>query len=174
MNKKKRQQLKAYTKNILLYVVDKEPIEVLESTPSSIRRAIGRLTLKQLKKSPGTNKWSIAEIVAHLADSEVVLGYRLRKVISEPGSRIESYNQNLWAKNLSYRTADCREKLATFSALRKSNTRMLRSLKVAAWKRYGIHQERGRETIERMVLLHAGHDMNHLKQVQHIAENIKR
>jgi len=174
MKKKATPQMRNYAKRLLLYIVDKEPLEVMESTPAGIGRAISRLSAKQMKQSPAKKKWSIAEILAHLADGEIVLGYRLRKIISEPGSKIESYDQNKWAKNLTYHTADGRERLATFSALRRANVHLLRSLKSSAWKRHGIHQERGKETVERMVLLYAGHDMNHLKQIQHIANNFRR
>jgi hypothetical protein len=174
MKKKISPRIKDYTKQLLLYVVDKEPLEVLESTPAGIKREINRLSAKQIKQSPAKKKWSIAEIIAHLADGEIVLGYRLRKIISEPGSKIESYDQNKWAKNLMYRNADGRERLATFSAIRKANVKMLRSLKPYAWKRHGIHQERGKETVERLVLIYAGHDMNHLKQIQYIVNRFKR
>jgi mannose/fructose/N-acetylgalactosamine-specific phosphotransferase system component IIB len=171
MNMKKniKTHMKDYTKRLMLYVVDKEPLEVMESTPSEIKRAISRLSVKQMKQSPAKKKWSITEILAHLADGEIVLGYRLRKIIAEPGSKIESYDQNKWAKNLNYHKADAKERFTMFSAVRKANVQMLKSLQPNAWKRHGIHQERGRETVERLVLIYAGHDMNHLKQIQNIA-----
>ena len=165
--------MKDYARRLMLYVVDQEPLEVLESTPAEIKRTISRLSAKQLKLSPARKKWSISEILAHLADGEIVLGYRLRKMISEPGSKIESYDQNKWAKNLSYSKADAIERLTAFSAVRNANVRMLKSLRPNLWKRHGIHQERGRETVERIVLLYAGHDMNHLKQIQYIARKFK-
>jgi hypothetical protein len=173
MKKKLTPRMKDYAKRLLLYVVDKEPIEVLESTPSEIKRVISKLTVKQMKQSPAKKKWSIGEILAHLADGEIVLGYRLRKIIAEPGSKIESYDQNEWAKKLSYNKADAKERLAIYTAVRKANVQMLKAIPPGTWKRHGIHQERGRETVERMVLLYAGHDMNHLKQIQYIASIFK-
>lgn len=160
-----------YAKQLLLYVVDKEPLEVFESTPSAIAKTIRSLNSKQLLKSPRKGKWSIAEIVSHLADGEVVLGYRIRKVIAEPGSKIERYDQNKWAKNLHYEKADCKAKLALFTAIRKENVRLLKSLSAKEWKRYGIHSERGKENVEKMLLLYAGHDMNHLKQIENIVRS---
>lgn len=173
MMKKATPRNNDYTKRLLLYVVDKEPLEVLESTPADIKRAVGRLSLKQMRQSPARGKWSINEILAHLADGELVLGYRLRKIIAEPGSKINSYDQNKWAKHLAYANADGRERLTTFSAVRKANVQMLKSIRPGAWKRHGIHQERGRENVEHLVLLCAGHDMNHLKQIQYIANKLK-
>lgn len=157
-----------YAKQLLLYVVDKEPLEVFESTPSAIAKTIRGLNNQQLQKSPKKGKWSIAQILAHLTDGEIVLSYRFRKVISEPGSKIEFYDQNKWSKNLHYEKADCKKKLALFTAIRKENVELLNSLSSKEWKRYGIHSERGKETIEKMVLLYAGHDMNHLKQIESI------
>jgi len=173
MKKKTIPRGNAYAKRLLLYVVDKEPLEVLETTPGEIKRTIRGLSPKLMKRAPAKKKWSINEIIAHLADGEIVLGYRLRKIIAEPGSKIDSYDQNKWAKHLSYAKADGRERLETFSAVRKANVRMLKSVKPKAWKRHGIHQERGRENVERLVLLYAGHDMNHLKQIHHIAGRLK-
>lgn len=174
MVRRKKAQIKNYTNRLLLFVVDKNPLEVLESTPSAIRRAVSKLTKDKIKKSPAAGKWSIAQILSHLADGEIVFAYRLRKIISEPGSRIESYDQNLWAENLLYKKSNYQEKLKIFSEIRRANVQLLKSLKPAMWKRFGIHQERGKETVEKMVLLYAGHDMNHLKQIQHLAHIFRK
>ena len=163
-----------YAKQLLLYVVDKEPLEVFESTPSAIAKTVRGLSDRQLQKSPRAGKWSIAEIVSHLADGEIVLGYRIRKVLAEPGAKIESYDQNKWAKDLHYEKMDCRERLVLFTAVRKANVKLLKSLRPAEWKRYGIHAERGKENIEKMLLLYAGHDMNHLKQIETIKNLFNR
>lgn len=162
-----------YAKQLLLYVVDKEPLEVFESTPSAIARLIRGLNNKQLHTPPKKGKWSIAEIISHLADGEIVLGYRFRKIIAEPGSKIERYDQNKWAKNLHYEKANCKEKFALFKAIRRENVQLLKSLSHKEWKRYGIHSERGKENVEKMLLLYAGHDMNHLKQIESIRNQIK-
>ncbi|MBI5476548.1 MAG: DinB family protein [Ignavibacteriales bacterium] len=163
-----------YAKQLTLYVVDKTPLQVFESTPKEIAKAIRGLAKNQLQKSPKKDKWSIAQIVAHLTDGEIVLSYRFRKVISEPGSKIEFYNQNKWSKNLHYEKADCKKKLALFTAIRKENVELLKSLSSKEWKRFGMHSERGKETIEKMLLLYAGHDMNHLKQIESIKSLFSR
>ena len=160
-----------YAKQLLLYVVDKEPLEVFASTPSAITKAIRGLNNNQLKKPPKKGKWSIAQIIAHLSDGEIVLSYRFRKVLAEPGTKIESYNQNKWAENLHYKKADCKKMLALFIAIRKTNVELLKSLSEKEWKRFGIHSERGKENVEKMLLLYAGHDMNHLKQIENIVRS---
>ncbi len=157
-----------YAKQLMLYVVDKTPLEVYESTPAAIAKAKRGLKNNQLQKPPRKGKWSIAEIISHLTDGEIVIAYRIRKILSEPGSKIESYDQNKWAKNLSYYKADCKKKLALFTAVRQANVELLKSLTSKEWKRFGIHAERGKESLEQMILLYAGHDMNHLKQIEKI------
>jgi len=159
---------KSTPRQVLLYVVDKEPLEVLESTPSSIVRAIRGLKNARLQKPPRKGKWSISGIISHLTDAEIVFGYRLRKILAEPGSRIDSYDQNKWAKQFHYDKTDYKTKLALYTVVRKSNIGLLKSLTSKEWKRYGIHQERGKENIEKMILMYAGHDMNHIKQIENI------
>jgi len=159
---------------VMLYVIDKEPMEVLASTPTTIGRAIRGLTDAQLHKSPHKGKWSIAEIISHLTDGEIVFGYRLRKILAEPGCKIDSYDQNKWAGNLHYARTDCRSKLILFSVMRKSNVEILESLSSKELKRFGMHAERGKEKIETMILLYAGHDMNHLKQIEAIRSHLIR
>ncbi len=161
-------------KHLLLYMIDKEPLEVFESTPSAIAKAIRGLNNNQLQKPPKKGKWSIAQIVSHLTDGEIVLSYRIRKILADPGSKIESYDQNKWAKSLHYENADCQKKLTLFTAIRKENVELLKSLTSKEWKRFGIHSERGKENIEKMLLLYAGHDMNHLKQIETIKNLFNR
>lgn len=162
-----------YAKQLTLYLVDKTPLQVFESTPKEIAKAVKGLGEKKLRKGPKKGKWSIAQIVAHLTDGEIVLGYRFRKVISEPGSKIEFYDQNKWSESLHYEKADCGKKLSLFTALRKENVALLKSLSPRQWKLFGIHSERGKESVEKMLLLYAGHDMNHLKQIDNIKKQIQ-
>jgi len=163
-----------YAKHLLLYMIDKEPLEVFEATPSAIAKAIRGLNNKQLQKPPRKGKWSIAQIVSHLTDGEIVLSYRFRKILAEPGTKIESYDQNKWAENLHYKKVDCKKKLALFTTIRKANVELLKALSSKEWKRFGIHSERGKENIEKMLLLYAGHDMNHLKQIETIKNLFNR
>jgi hypothetical protein len=169
---KKTSVKKSTPHRVMLYVIDKEPMEVLASTPAAINRIIRGLSNAQLHKPPHKGKWSITEIISHLTDGEIVFAYRLRKILAEPGCKIDSYDQNKWASNLHYAKADCKARLAMFSAVRKSNVEILQSLSPKELKRFGIHDERGKENIETMILLFAGHDMNHIKQIEAIRNHL--
>ena len=161
-----------YTQRILHFVSGKEPIEVQRETAGALAKIIRPLTKKQLSERPEPGKWSITEILAHLVDTELVLSVRMRLVICQNGSRIDAVNQDLWAQTLEYPQKEPKVSLETFRVLRENNLQMLRALPKNAWENYGMHSERGKETLTDMVRMYAGHDLNHLAQVEKIAKRV--
>jgi hypothetical protein len=154
-----------YSKRILSNVINKNPVNVLAATPVKLRRLLQGLSDKQLRSPLKRGKWSITQIVNHLADAELVLGFRLRVAIAESGSPLQAFDEQKWASRLRYDKADGKRKLALFLVLRDDNLAMLRSLPKKFRTRYGMHEERGKETVERMAQMYAGHDVNHLRQI---------
>ncbi len=118
----RRTSTKAYTRRLISNVGKKRPLDILAATPVRLKHAVRDLTETQLRKSPAKGKWSIAQIVAHLCDGEIVLGYRFRKIIAEPGCLIQAYNQDAWAKRLQYDRSDTHGRIALFSILRKATS----------------------------------------------------
>ena len=114
--------------------------------------------------SPG--KWSAREIVCHLADCEVVFAYRLRQAASQPRHVIQPFDQDDWAKVYSGYTADAA--LEVFSAVRRWNVALLKSLPSDTFSKTVNHPERGDMTFQTLVETMAGHDLNHLKQIEAI------
>jgi hypothetical protein len=161
--------VKQYIRRIRSYVGGKDPLRVQAATPGRIRKLVRRLPPRRLKRRPAPGKWSIAEILAHLAEVELVAGYRIRMILGSPGTKIQAFDQNVWAKVSHYRDLDARKSLEMFCTLRESNLILLRSLKPRQWKQYGMHQERGKESVARIVEMFAGHDLNHLKQIERLA-----
>ncbi|MBI3939586.1 MAG: DinB family protein [Acidobacteria bacterium] len=157
-----------YKKRILGYQAGRDPIKVQVSTPKKIERLLDGVARNRLTLRPAPGKWSVAEILAHLADCELVGGYRIRKILGAPGTPIQGFDQDKWAEAGRYARRDPRKSLALFRALRDANLVVLKSLDRAQWNQYGMHSERGKETIEKMVELYAGHDINHLRQIQAI------
>lgn len=155
-----------YSRRILSNILHKDPLKVYSGTPKILHRLTKGLSDKEMRKSTPERKWSIVEIVNHFCDAEIVMGYRYRKVLAEPGTAIQAYAEEKWATKLKYDHADVRAKLTLFIAFREDNAEMLRSLTASEWQRYGIHEERGKETVERMVQMMAGHDVNHLRQIE--------
>ncbi len=163
-----------YTQRMLSYVAKKNPLTIWAATPKKLSAAIRRLSPAQLRKSPAPGKWSIAEILAHLSDTEMVIGYRLRMMLNKNGTEIQAFDQDNWARTGKYSRQAPAKSLAEFSAIRSKNLALLRSIPKEAWENYGMHQERGRESVAHTTRMIAGHDINHLLQVERIAKALRK
>jgi hypothetical protein len=157
-----------YIQRITSHVEGKQPIAVQSATAKKLERSIKGVPTSKLRKRPAPNKWSVSEIVAHLADAEIAIGWRLRSILGAPGTPVAAFDQDSWVTSLHYEKRDPRKSVEQFRVLRDANLALLKSLKPEQWKHYGMHAERGQETIEHIVRLIAGHDLNHLKQIERI------
>ena len=141
--------------------------------PVSWRHLLKGKTGKQLMRRPAPDKWSVAEILAHLADAELAISWRLRQVLTNNAIPIQAYDQDLWAKTFNYARRDPRQSLANFRALREANLALLKSVPRKLWENYGVHAERGNESVNHVIKMVAGHDLNHLQQIQKILQGSK-
>lgn len=157
-----------YTQRILGNVADQEPLKVQAATPKKIERLVTRASASKLRKRPAPGKWSVAEIVAHLADTEIVVGWRVRLILGAPGTPIQAFDQDAWVRALHYEKRSPRESLAQLRAVRAANLALYKSLSPEQWKHFGMHSERGQESVEHIVRMMAGHDLNHLRQIEQI------
>jgi DinB superfamily len=157
-----------YTERILGYANGKRPLIVLAATARKLDRLIRGVSMTKLCKRPAPEKWSVSEIIAHLADGEIVGGFRLRLILGSPGAPIIAYDQDKWVTSGHYDERDPRKSVELFRVLREANLALLESLAPEQWKDYGIHSERGRESIEHIARMFAGHDINHLRQIEKI------
>ena len=164
----------AYSRRILGNLIGKDPLAVYRRTPGALARLTRGLTRKELHTPPSSGKWSIARLVSHLCDAEIILAYRIRKAIAEPDSPLQAYDENKWATRLHDAEMNVPKRLALFAALRASHLELIRTLSSTELRRAGIHAERGRESVERMVQLLAGHDINHLRQVKNARRRFER
>jgi hypothetical protein len=158
----------AYTAAILELLGDRDPTTVLRETLSLLPRAIDGLAPEQLRRPERPGKWSIAQILQHLADSEIVGAWRMRLILSHDRPPITGYDQDLWAARLHYEQADPAEALELFSVVRRANVRLLERATPEDLERAGMHAERGAETVERLRRLYAGHDLLHLRQIERV------
>ncbi|HEX9614706.1 MAG TPA: DinB family protein [Bacteroidota bacterium] len=157
-----------YSARISSYVSGEDHLKVMSQTPSKIAALLRGKPDRFLTRRPESDKWSVAEILAHLTEGEIVIAYRLRMVVATPGAPIQAYDQDVWQNNAGYLQKAPRETLKLFTALRSMNVRFLKSLKGDMLDRFGIHSERGEESIRRMMELYAGHDVNHVSQIKAI------
>jgi hypothetical protein len=154
-----------YIQRMTAHVEGKQPLAVLAATAKKLERLIKGMPTGKLRKRPAADKWLISEIMAHLADAEIVIGFRLRMVLGAPGTPITAYDQDSWVTSGHYKKRDPRKSLELFRVVRDANLALLKSLTPHQWKHYGMHSERGQETVEHIVRMTAGHDLNHLQQI---------
>src|ERR1700704_6015282 len=157
-----------YTARILGNLADQGPLKVQAATPKKIERLVKAASAAKLRKRPAPDKWSVAEILAHLADVEIAVGWRLRQILGAPGTPIQAYDQDSWAAAGHYAKRDPRKCVEQIRVAREGNLALLKSLTPEQWKHHGMHAERGVETIEHTVRMIAGHDINHTKQIERI------
>jgi hypothetical protein len=162
-----------YIQRILSHVEGQDAIKVQRATAPKLKKLISGLTPKDLKWKSAPGKWSIAEIVAHLADAEIVASWRMRSVIGANGTAIQPFDQDVWASVFEYGKRDVKQSLEVFRVLRENNLAMLKALPPESWDYYGMHAERGKETIAHLARMFAGHDTNHVLQVEGIAAQLK-
>lgn len=163
---------KAYTAAILDLLGDRKPIDVLERTETALRAAVTGLSPKQLATREAPGKWSIAQVLQHLADSDLVWGWRLRLVLSHDRPTLTGYDQDAWADRLDYEHADPEQAVRDFGVLRAANLRLLQRATPADLDRVGMHVERGEESVRHMMRLYAGHDLLHLRQIERIKRSV--
>jgi len=157
-----------YTQRIIAYVEGMQPSAVQAATAEKLERLIEGVPTSELRKRPAADKWSVSEIVAHLDDAEIVTGFRIRMILGAPGASISAYDQDSWVTSGHYEKRYPRKSVEQFRVVREANLALLKSLTPEQWKHYGMHSERGRETIEHIVRMAAGHDINHLQQIERI------
>jgi hypothetical protein len=160
--------LEEYLERLQSYLSDRDPLKVQAATPKKLEQLMKRVPRRKLMRRPAPGKWSIGEIVAHLADDELVGAYRIRKILEEPGTAIQSFDQDKWATTGKYARCDPKQSLELFRTLRQANLTLLKSLNERQWNQQGVHAERGVESIAAITKHFACHDLNHLKQIETI------
>ncbi|MGB3543068.1 DinB family protein [Rubrivirga sp.] len=158
----------AYVESRLALVEGQDPIALLEAAPGRVARALEGVTEKDARRPEADGAWSILEVVRHLADSEIVYGYRLRLIASADRPEIVGYDQETWAETLKYHRGTVADAHGDYASARRSTVRFLTSLPGAAWDRVGLHSERGEESIRRIVALLAAHDIGHGQQIERV------
>jgi hypothetical protein len=157
-----------YRDRILSLLGSRDPWDILETTPAVIRRLVTGRTPEQLAWKPEPTRWSVTQILAHLSDTETVGAWRFRSVIAQNGVALQPFDQDQWARAFRYEQADPFESLQLFAVTRGGTLRVLRRIDPSLMDNYGIHGERGEESVRHLVNLYAGHDLNHLSQIERL------
>ena len=157
-----------YTQRMLDNTQGQDPIKLQSVAPKKLDRLIRGVSTAKLRKRPAPDKWSVAEILAHLADAEIVVGWRMRSILGSPGTPIQAFDQDAWVTAGHYEKRDPRRAVAQHRVAREANLDLLKSLTPDQWKHFGMHSERGQESIEHIARMMAGHDLNHIQQIERI------
>ena len=149
----------------------KHIIESAEKDPKKIAAAVSGLPDGILRYKPSPEKWSILEMLAHLADMEILYAYRMRQILADKNPTIAPINQDDWAKNLGYMEEKAPELVAAFGLMRHHNLNLLRRVKVEDLDKSAFHPELNRKvTLAEMVGMLARHGPNHLEQIERIKQ----
>ncbi len=147
-------------------------MSVLPETPAAVLRACADMTVAQVAQPEAPGKWSVRQVVQHLADSELVWGFRLRMVLAQVRPPLTGFDQDQWAERLHYDEADVETALEEFGVLRRANLRLLARASPDDIARVGVHAERGEESVGHMLRMYAGHDLLHLAQLARIRRTV--
>jgi len=157
-----------YLTRIRNYVQGKDPLELQKQTPAVLAELVAKASDEQLTTRPSSDKWSIGEILAHLAEDEIATAWRYRQMMEHTGLELAGFDQDLWARIGHYASRVPHESLALFRLLRNVNLQLLQHFTPEQWECFGIHAERGRITVRDLVVHMAGHDANHIEQIRMI------
>lgn len=155
-----------YVARILSNVEGQDALAVLASTPERLKALLQVTTRANWERRPAAGRWSAGEVLAHLADCEIVAGWRVRSILATDGVALQPFDQDVWARAFKYEDVDVGEALATFTAARASLLSLLARVDPARLEHHGMHAERGKETVAHLIRLYAGHDLNHLRQIE--------
>ena len=146
---------------------DRDPLPVIAATPQRLAAQLDRLGPEGMERPYAPGKWNARQVLCHLADTEIVFAFRLRQTLAEEHHVVQPMDQEKWAAN--YDAYGARAALEVFTAVRKWNLALLAVVPPAVMSKPVTHPERGQLTFRVLVEIMAGHDLNHLKQMEGIA-----
>ena len=157
-----------YTRALLDVLGSRDPVDVLSELMPWVTGRISPVDPGRLRRPEAPGKWSVIEVLQHLADSDLVFGFRLRMILTEDKPLVQAYDQDAWARTLKYRDVQLDAAMDQLRGLRSANLHVLRELAPGQLERVGLHSERGPESAGFLLRLMAGHDLVHRRQVDRI------
>lgn len=155
-----------YKTRILRLMEGKDPVAVQRQTAGQLERLVAGVPAEKLRERPHPDRWSAGEILAHLAEAEITSTWRYRQMLEHDGCSLPGFAQELWAKWGGYATRDPQDSLQQFRLLRQANLETFDRLTPEEWQRHGVHTERGEMTVKELAVQIAGHDLNHIAQLE--------
>lgn len=157
----------SYMNPYAAFLGGQDPLAVLSTTPSRLEQIAASLGDSRLNHKMRPDKWSGREILVHLADTELAFGFRYRQTLGEENHVVQPFDQDKWAS--SYAAYTAQQALRTYAALREWNLVLIRSLTPEQMSKPLRHPERGNMIFRTLIETAAGHDINHLRQLEALA-----
>jgi hypothetical protein len=157
-----------YVRALLDLLGRRDPLEVLGQLVPWLTSRIQPVSDSALRRPEAPDKWSVIEVIQHLADSDLVAGFRTRMVLSEDRPTLQGYDQDRWARELRYREVKLDQAMDQLRGSRLANLSLWKSLSEAQLERIGLHSERGPESMGHILRLMAAHDLVHRRQIDRI------
>jgi DinB superfamily len=151
------------------FLANRDALQVAAETPDRLVKIAKKLGQKGMERSYAPGKWPARVILCHLADCEVAFAFRFRQALAEPNHVIQAFDQDAWARPYSSVDLSGAAAIESFSALRRWNLALLKSVPKGTFSKPVTHPERGVMTFNVLVETMAGHDLNHLRQLDTIA-----
>jgi hypothetical protein len=164
----------AYREKMFKLLGDRNPLEVLAQTASTLAGMVRTHSATVLRTRPFEGKWTPNEVIGHLADSEWVYGYRLRLILCEDNPTILGMNQDLWVAGQRHNEREPSELVDMFRTMRQFNLAVWKRLSPAELTRTGQHNERGPEALGVLLRMLAGHDLSHLDQLTRYLQAVRQ
>jgi len=159
-----------YTARFSSYVEGRDPLAMQREAPRTIAALADGVSAEKLQARPAPDRWSVVEIIAHLAEDELSSSWRYRQMIEHNGAPLLGFDQDLWAKLGDYQSWETQDALAMYRLLREANLRLLERLTPKQWECAGVHAERGPLTVRELARHMAAHDINHIKQIEQLLQ----
>jgi uncharacterized damage-inducible protein DinB len=155
-----------YKIRLASYAEGKDAVAMQRQAPRALAQLIEGVTDTTLSLRPAPGKWSVTEILAHMAEDELSSAWRYRQMPEHDGPQLLGFDQEMWARLGDYASWKPQEALEMFRLLREANLRMFAQLTPQQWQRHGVHAERGKLTVQDLCRHMAAHDINHIDQIR--------
>ncbi|HSK10129.1 MAG TPA: DinB family protein, partial [Vicinamibacterales bacterium] len=145
-------------------LAERDPLEAMSDTPWRIRAIVSKMPAADLARGTAPGKWTVGQILVHLAQAELALPVRVRMALSQEGYVVQPFDQDRWMAN--EHAVDAATAMAAYLAVRQMNLQFLSALSQADRAVTFHHPEYGVITVEWVMRQMAGHELHHLRQLE--------
>ncbi|HEY4649551.1 MAG TPA: DinB family protein [Gemmatimonadales bacterium] len=157
-----------YVRALLEVIGTRDPLEVLAELVPWLTARLRGVAEPVLRRPESPGKWSVIDVIQHLADSDLVTGFRTRMILSQEQPQLQGYDQDRWAREFRYREVPLALASDQLRALRAANLHLWKQLTPEQLERTGVHAERGPESVGHILRLMGAHDLVHRRQIDRI------